>query len=301
MQPAPEPNVPLARFTTWKIGGPADWLLLPETEPQLLAGLEWARSRGLPVHLLGRGSNVLIADAGLRGMVICLRHFAKDAFRIEPAPDGSSRLEVSAGMSLPRLAKVAAHAGFGGYEFYIGIPGTVGGAVVINAGFGPGDPRETARRCSAVRLLGGDGAIRWEPYARFRPRYRHTGLLDTGDIVLAARFALRQRASPAEIRAITAEHLALRRARQPLTRPTAGSVFKGTADGTPAAVLIDRCGLKGLRVGDALVSPKHANWIENLGKASAADVLALIRQVQDSVEAREGVRLVPEVRVMGVD
>jgi UDP-N-acetylmuramate dehydrogenase len=299
MQRVPEPNVPLAPFTTWKIGGPADWLLSPRNEQELLDGLEWARERRLPVHVLGRGSNVLIADAGLRGLVLCLRSLDKDSRRLEELPGGGARLEAGAGMSLPRLARTAAQAGYGGYEFYIGIPGTVGGAVVINAGFGPGDPRQTASRCTEVRLLEPDAAPGWRPYADFHPVYRHTDLADSGAIVLAARFALTERSTPAAIRAATAAHLAMRKARQPLTRPTAGSVFKGTAEGVPAAVYIDRCGLKGTRVGAAMVSQKHANWIENLGGASAADVLELIEQVRATVLQREGVLLEPEVRVMG--
>ncbi len=294
---APQADVLLAPYTTWRIGGPADWFCLPADEGELRAAIAWAGERGLPVHILGRGSNVLIADAGLRGLVICLRDWLRgEALLADGA--GGRLLEAPAGLSLPRLAKRVAELGYGGYEFYIGIPGTVGGAVVMNAGFGPGDERQTANRCVAVRVLRPGSEPEWRPYAAFHPVYRHTDLVDGDAIVLAARFALRARADPQSIRALTAEHLAMRKARQPLARPTAGSVFKGTPAGVPAAVYIDRCGLKGLRVGDAMVSPKHANWIENLGHATAADVLELIRRVQQTVLEREGVRLEPEVRFL---
>jgi UDP-N-acetylmuramate dehydrogenase len=299
MSPEPERNVPLAPRTTWKIGGPADWYLEPGSEVELRAGLTWARDRGLPVRILGRGSNVLISDAGLRGLVICLRAYRKaEAVVRAGSGGGPSLLEASAGVSLPRLAKIVAKEGYGGYEFYIGIPGTVGGAVVMNAGFGPGDERQTANRCEAVQVMEPGGEPEWRPYTDFRPVYRHTDLVGSGTVVLAARFALRERAEQAAIRAATAEHLAMRREKQPLTRPTAGSVFKGTKDGVPAAVLIDRCGLKGLVVGGARVSPKHANWIENTGGATAADVRELIQQVRERVRAETGVDLEPEVRFL---
>jgi UDP-N-acetylmuramate dehydrogenase len=299
MSPEPERNVPLAPRTTWKIGGPADWYLEPGSEAELRAGLAWARERGLPVRILGRGSNVLISDAGLRGLVVCLRAYRKAEAALCPDPGGGPPLlEASAGVPLPRLAKIVAGEGYGGYAFYIGIPGTVGGAVVMNAGFGPGDERQTAHRCQAVQVMEPGGKPAWRPYADFHPVYRHTDLVDSGTVVLAARFVLRERAGQAAIRAATAGHLAMRREKQPLTRPTAGSVFKGTGDGTPAAVLIDRCGLKGLAVGGAQVSPKHANWIENTGGATAAEVRELIRQVRERVRAETGVELEPEVRFL---
>ena len=299
MERWPEANVPLAPLTTWKIGGPADWLVSPETEAGLVEAVRWGNKRGLPLHLLGRGSNVLISDEGLRGLVICLRTFGQNAVRRGQFTDGQAYLEVPAGMSLPRLAKAVAGEGFGGYEFYIGIPGTVGGAVVMNAGFGPGDTRETAARCREVRILDpGGGDLRWEPYAAFHPAYRKTDLVGGTEVVVGARFALEEESTKTAIRAVTAEHLAMRRTMQPLTRPTAGSVFKGTAEGVPAAVYIDRCGLKALQVGGARVSPKHANWIENTGGARAEDVLDLIRRVVEEVEEREGIRLETEVRFL---
>jgi UDP-N-acetylmuramate dehydrogenase len=296
----PEKSVSLAPLTTWKIGGPAEFFAAPEDEAGLIEALEWARDQNLPVQVLGRGSNVLVADAGLKGLVICLRHMAADEARMDQDEKGEGLLEVSGGMSLPRLAKVVARHGFGGYEFYIGIPGTVGGGIVINAGYGPGDTvRQTAALCRDVRTVNLEGNAEWKPYADYHPVYRHTDLVGSGLIVSAARFRLAQRADPDQIRAETAGHLAMRKQMQPLTRPTAGSVFKGTADGVPAAVYIDRCGLKGLTVGGAMVSLKHANWIENTGCATAKDVLELIAKVQALVREKEGVELQAEVRLLG--
>jgi UDP-N-acetylmuramate dehydrogenase len=298
MEGGPQSNVSLAPLTTWRIGGPAEWFVAPSTETELLEALAWARTKALPVHVLGRGSNVLVADAGLSGLVICLRQMAAADAAFTSHDDGGGTLEVSAGLSLPRLSKLAAQQGFGGYEFYIGIPGTVGGAVTINAGYGPGDERQTANRCTEVRTVSLEGEGLWTPYADYHPVYRHTDLVDSDLIVTAARFALTEASSKEAIRAETAKHLAMRHERQPLTRPTAGSVFKGTADGIPAAVYIDRCGLKGHQVGGAIVSPKHANWIENTGTATADDVLALVRHVQAVVKEREGIELEPEIRVL---
>jgi UDP-N-acetylmuramate dehydrogenase len=294
----PERNVPLAPLTTWRIGGPAECFGEPESENELRDALEWAAREGVPVRVLGRGSNVLIADAGLSGLVLSLRSFDKERTDLQEPATGPVRLEVSAGMFLPKLAKAVAQLGFTGYEFYIGIPGTVGGALVMNAGFGPGDERQTAHRCTEVRVMDPAGQTRWLSYAELNPVYRHTDLLESGLIVTAGRFKLAERSTREAIRAVTAEHLAMRKSRQPLTRPTAGSVFKGTPEGVPAAVYIDRCGLKGTRIGDAIVSPKHANWIENLGHARAADVMELINLVRETVKSKDGIELETEVRLL---
>lgn len=258
-----------------------------------MAAARWAHAQQLPITLLGRGSNVLIDDAGIPGLVICMRDYQGD-----PITRTGDLLTVPAGLSLPKLAKTVANLNFSGYEFYIGIPGTVGGAIVMNAGYGPGDERQTANRCVAVKVATPDVAPQWLPYAEFAPGYRQTAFLTQTHLwVLAAQFRLLQPASAAAIRAETAVHLAMRKKTQPLTRPTAGSVF-AAADGVPAAVTIDRCGLKGLQVGGAMVSPKHANWIENTGNASAADVRELIQQIQAKVLATYGVALHPEVRCL---
>lgn len=290
----PQQAVDLAPLTTWRIGGPARFFAAPESPEAMVSAVHWARGEGLPLTVIGRGSNILVPDAGLPGLTLSTRAMGRE----DPCLEDGSFL-VPAGYLLPKLAKFAASAGFTGYEFYIGIPGTVGGAVYMNAGFGPDDERQTANRCVEVHLLGADGKPRTVSYADLRPRYRHTDLIDTDAVILGARFRVGPAASPETIRANTEAHLAMRRERQPFARPTAGSVFKATADGTPAAVHIDALGLKGLTCGGAMVSRKHANWIENTGGATAAEVRELITSVQRTVQDRLGILLEPEVRFLG--
>lgn len=282
-------QVPLAPFTTWRIGGPARYLAEPEAHelPELLA---WAKESGLPLYVLGRGSNVLIDDAGLPGLVLLTRNTLQTLDRV------GEGLVAGAGVSLPRLSKFAAGEGFTGYEFLIGIPGTVGGAVVMNAGFKADDPRHFASLVESVEFLDfASGKVERLPVARLQARYRHTVLQERPGLVLRVWMRLDRPGDPALIRALTQEHLQERKRKQPLTRPTAGSVFKAVGT-TPAAVYIDQAGLKGLQVGDAIVSPKHANWIENLGQATAADVRQLIREVQARVLQQFSVTLEAEIR-----
>lgn len=291
----PQENVILAPLTTWKIGGPAEYLWLPESESELVAALQWAGDRELPVHILGRGSNILVTDQGIKGLVISLKAMLDGGTRFVSKANGTGILEVPAGISLPRLSKLVAEHGYTGYEFYIGIPGTAGGAVTVNAGYGPGDERQTANRCIEVKTLSVTGELTWNAYADFNPVYRKTDLLDSGLIVTAARFALTERAPSRKIREETAMHLEMRRQRQPLNRPTAGSVFKGTSQGVPAAVFIEQCGLKGATVGGAKISEKHANWIENTGDATASDVKELIELVKNKVSKKAGIHLKEEI------
>ncbi len=298
MRGDPQENVILAPLTTWKIGGPAEYLWLPDSEVELARALKWAEEKEIAVTVLGRGSNILVSDEGIKGLVISLKEMLESGSAFQIGKDGTGTLEVSAGTSLPRLSKLAAQHGFGGYEFYIGIPGTVGGAVTVNAGYGPGDERQTANRCIAVKTLSKAGELGWSAYSEFNPVYRHSDLLDSGLIVTAARFALKERSTRQKIREETAMHLAIRRQRQPLSYPTAGSVFKGTRQGIPAAVFIDQCGLKGTTIGGARVSQKHANWIENMGDATANDVLELIQLIQTEVKDRTGIKLEPEIRYL---
>jgi len=282
-------DVPLAPLTTWKVGGPARYLAEPPLGalPQVLA---WARQEKLPVWWLGRGSNVLIDEAGLPGLVILTRNFWLGLER-----DGD-QIVAEAGVSLPRLAKFAANEGFADFEFLIGIPGTVGGAVAINAGFKKGDRRDMAHLVTEVETVAPDGTIARQPYRTFHPDYRHTDLLNNGHLVTRVWLKLEQPGLPEAIRAETRRQLLERKAKQPLTRPTAGSVFQAADDGTPAAVYIDQAGLKGLTIGGAQVSEKHANWIENLGNATAQDIRAVIATVKTKVKAAVGIDLVAEVR-----
>jgi UDP-N-acetylmuramate dehydrogenase len=297
-------HVPLAPFTTWRIGGPARFLVKPDrqTLPRWLA---WARSSRMPVWVIGRGSNILVADAGLPGLVLLLR----DSFNELTYHPEHAEFVAGAGVSLPRLATFAARHAVAGYEFLGGIPGTVGGAAVMNAGFKKNDPRVFAALCTHVSVCEYDGTVSEIKYADCDPCHRSTLLLRANQrpsactrpprIVLGARLRAQPGGNPLAIREEARRLTTMRRETQPLDKPTAGSVFRATADGTPAAVLIDQCGLKGHRCGGAVVSPLHANWIENAGNASACNVLHLICQIQHAVRLKFGVELVPEIQCLG--
>ncbi|MCC5842237.1 MAG: UDP-N-acetylmuramate dehydrogenase [Opitutales bacterium] len=299
MPPLPPGNVrsgvPLAPFTTWRIGGPAQYLAEPGLD-EIPALLAWAQSAALPVWVIGRGSNILIDDAGLPGLVLLLRNTLQDVRR-----EGDF-LVTGAGVSLPRLAKAAAAEGYAGFEFFIGIPGTVGGAVFMNAGFGPGDPRDTKALLHSVDLILPDGSRETRAAEALHLAYRKSDLQLIPDgaerpLVVGACFVLSQPGDQATIRDETRRHLQERKEKQPLTRPTAGSVFRAS-DGIPAAIHIQQAGLKGHRIGDAMVSLKHANWIENVGHATASDVRRLIADIIDTVHFRAGIHLFPEVRIL---
>jgi len=297
-------HAPLAPYTTWRIGGPARFLVKPN-QHTLPAWLAWARSRNLPVWVIGRGSNILVADAGLPGLVLVIRDSLDD---LTYHPD-RAEFVAGAGVSLPRLAAFAARHAVAGYEFLCGIPGTVGGAAVMNAGFKKNDPRVFAAVCSHVSVCEYDGRVSEIKYEDCDPGHRSTSLQRLNQrpsaagwpprIVISARLRAPSGGDSRAIREETRQLTAQRKATQPLDKATAGSVFRAIADGTPAAVLIDQCGLKGRRCGGAVVSSLHANWIENDGNASACDVLQLICQIQHAVRLRFNVDLVPEIQCLG--
>jgi len=283
---------PLARHTTMRVGGPAD-VYAPADSLFALRGLvRFARSRGVPHWLLGRGSDVVVAEAGARGLVIHVRCAGH-----ELRPDG--RLVAEAGLPMPRVATVTAAAGLAGLEFALAIPGNVGGAVWANAGAHGSDVAAVLER--AV-LLGADGREIEEDPAALGLGYRESRLKHPApgsppEVVLSAAFRL-VADDPAAIARRLAEIRRWRRANQPLGIPSAGSVFRNPA-GVSAGALIDSCGLKGRRIGGAVVSDRHANWILNDRGASAADVRRLAELVQAEVTARTGVVLVPEVVFAG--
>lgn len=277
---------PLSRHSTFAIGGPADLYAEVDTRDQLRSLLGWARSRGLPVFPIGQGSNLLIADGGIRGVVVRLRgDFEALSF------DGNDA-SAGAGVMLPALARAAAARGLSGAEPFVGIPGTVGGGLMTNAGTPEGDLGALVR---SVDLMAPDGAVEsWGP-DRLVFSYRHSNL--AGRLVLSARLALRS-GDPAAIKALTEKQLARRAERQPLGTFNCGSVFKNPP-GDHAARLIEAAGLKGRRVGGARISPKHANFIENVEKASAKDVKALMDLARGAVKEKFGVALEPEVWLTG--
>lgn len=282
---------PMSRHTTLRIGGPAERLVCPDSERQLLTAAKLCRELELPVLLIGRGSNLLVSDQGLRGVVLCPR-----AETGEITCTGEGRFRLPAGLTLARAANFAAEQGYAGLEFAHGIPGTVGGAVYMNAGAYGGEMKDIITR---VEVLDSDGTVRWLPADECGFSYRHSRFSHSGEWVLSAEVQLTPGCSR-EIYAVMDRLGTARREKQPLEYPSAGSAFKRPPEGTPpAAALIDRCGLKGLQVGGAQVSEKHAGFIINRGGATASEVAELMRQVQKTVQEREGVLLEPEIRLLG--
>jgi UDP-N-acetylmuramate dehydrogenase len=265
-------DYPLAKLTSFKVGGPADYFATARSEAEMARLARAAWGLGLPVFVMGNGSNILLADKGIRGMVIrnlCAAVDYQDA-------DAKLAIEAESGAMLPRVGHEAIKRGYYDLVYATGIPGTVGGAVMSNAGaYG----WSMADSLAWVRFLARDGSIQILPAEECALRYRHSRFKDTGELVLAAGFALCQRQETAK----AAELNRKRRDTQPLTMPNAGSMFKNPP-GTAAGYLIEQAGLKGRRIGSAQISEKHANFIVNLGGATAADVRALIELAQSTVK-----------------
>lgn len=287
-------NEPLARHTTWWIGGPARWFARVRSEAGLSRVLAEASRSGVPVALLGMGSNILVADAGFPGYVLRLEgEFLKIDVDVDGQVEGA-RVTAGGGAALGGLCAAAARAGLSGIEAISGIPSSIGGAVRINAGAYGGEIFDVLE---SVRLVGRDGSRREVPAAAIAHGYRWSQLIETREIVAAAVLRLTP-ASREEIAAKTRTVAERRRGALP-SEPNAGSVFKNP-EGDYAGRLIEACGLKGERSGDALVSPRHANVIVNTGAARAEDVLVLMRRMRDAVREKFGVTLMPEVEMLGV-
>lgn len=285
---------PMRWHTSFHIGGPAQIWAEPEDLEALRALVAVAHAGGLPMTMIGGGANLLVRDSGIPGLVILL---ASPAFR-RAAITGTT-VTVGAGVGLDRVVAVTRDAGLGGCEFLAGIPGRVGGAVRMNAGTrdGAGGFRAMSDVVAEVTVLRHDGTLATRPAAAVGFQYRRSAL--NGDIVIGAVLALTPRPT-AEIAEQIAALMAYKRATQDLSAPSAGCIFKNPGGGRPAASwLIDRSGLKGLRVGDAAVSARHANFIVNLGAATASDVLAVVAAVQYQVLQEHGVLLELEVQVVG--
>lgn len=278
---------PMSAHTTFRVGGPADLMLFPENAEQLCAAMNAARACGADVLVMGNGSNMLVRDGGVRGLVIVLGE------RFSGICVEGETLTAQAGASMARVASAAQAASLTGLEFISGIPGTLGGGCAMNAGAYGGQLSDVL--VDAQVLLGGE--VRTLSREEMQMGYRTTLPLREGGVVLSARFQLK-RGDGEAILAQMKELNARRRDKQPLNLPSAGSTFK-RPEGHFAGALIERAGLKGLSVGGAQVSEKHAGFIVNTGGATAADVLALIERVQDEVERAFGVLLEPEVRIIG--
>ena len=290
-------NVPLAPYTTFQIGGPADLLYTAMSADDLAAALLAARAARVPHAVLGGGSNVLVADRGFRGLVILNRAAAR-----RWDPDG--RLWSESGAVVADLLADAVERGWSGLEHFAGIPGTVGGALWQNLHFlSPAPARERtvfiAEIFESCEILTGGGERRTvgPDYVRFG--YDDSVFHHGDDVALAATFRLAP-GEPATMRRVVQENLRWRAERHPPLDAwrSAGWVFR-KVEGMGAGRLVDQCGLKGARAGDAMISPLHANIIVNLGRATAADVRRLIERAQAEVERRCGVRLEPEIRMLG--
>ena len=279
-------NEPLASHTTMRVGGPADLLAAPADVATLVALARGARTAGVPLTVMGRGSNVIVADAGVRGLVVLSR---AQGWRIE-----DDRLTADAGLPLARAATLAQRAGLSGLEFGLAIPGTVGGAVWANAGAHGVD---IAAVLESVTVLQADGVEVEEPAQALALSYRDSRLKRSGDLILTATFRLRP-SDPAAIKARLDGIRIWRREHQPLSQPSAGSVFRNPP-GDSAGRLIDECGLKGTRVGGAAISEKHANFIVNESDATASDVRRLAERAKKAVALRFGIDLVYEVQFIG--
>ncbi len=282
-------NEPMSRHTTFRVGGPADVLFLPESGEQVARALAAAKALDAPAYVVGNGSNLIVRDGGVRGLVVALGEGMGAITR-----DGNV-VTAQAGASLARVAAFAQAEGLSGLEFASGIPGTLGGGCAMNAGAYGGQLSDVLIDAEVLT----DGAVATLTREEMDMGYRTTRPLREGGVVLSARFALTED-DPQAIASRMRELNARRRDKQPLNYPSAGSTFK-RPEGYFAGALIEGAGLKGRSVGGAQVSEKHAGFIVNTGGATAADILALIRIVQDEVRARYGVALETEVRVIGED
>lgn len=280
-------NEPMSRHTTFRVGGPADIMFLPETPEQAVQAIELAKAQNVPVMVVGNGSNLLVKDGGIRGLVVALGDNMSAIGR-----DGNV-VTAQAGASLARVAAFAQAAGLSGLEFASGIPGTLGGGCAMNAGAYGGQLSDVL--IDAQVYL--DGAVRTVTKAEMDMGYRTTMPLRRGGVVLSARFEL-QPGDPDAIAERMRDLNARRRDKQPLNFPSAGSTFK-RPEGHFAGALIEQAGLKGRAVRGAKVSEKHAGFVVKDGEADARDIVELIRIVQDEVEKKFGVRLETEVRIVG--
>lgn len=281
---------PMDRHTTFRIGGPAQIFVTPRTTEELGQIVLLCKAEKVPFFMLGHGSNLLVSDAGIEGVVIQLDHNFS-AFEIE-----ETVIRAQAGVMLSKLGNSALQEGLTGFEFASGIPGTLGGAVVMNAGAYGGEMKDIIE---AVQMMDQDGNLIEKSGEEMQFAYRHSLAGDKGYIVLGATMRL-QKGETEAIRERMQELATARRTKQPLEYPSAGSTFK-RPEGYFAGKLIMEAGLSGYQVGGAQVSDKHCGFVINKGGATASDVRQLIRDVQEQVYRKDHVRLEPEVKMVGID
>lgn len=280
----------MKKHTSWRIGGPSELFVEPSSREDIRLVVSYAHQRGIPLTVIGNGSNLLVSEGGIRGIVVKV---GSGLARISTGEDG---IVAEAGAKLAMVVAAARDAGLGGFEFSAGIPGTVGGALVMNAGANGSSIGELVRE---IVVLNFEGELHRKTKEEMNFGYRSSVLQREPSIVVEASFSCYPRDKDA-IKDEMETFVAKRKLTQPLCQPNAGSVFKNPP-GDSAGRLIEMAGLKGMRVGNAQISTLHANFIVNLGSATARDVLALIDRVRETVRSRFDVELKLEVKVIGDD
>ena len=278
---------PMAKHTSFRIGGPAEAMAFPKNKEELRDVLKASALLDVKPAILGAGTNILAPDEGISGLVICLKDCLDGMEQLD-----ETSIRVAAGVTMTRAAVYAANLGLSGLEFAHGIPGTVGGGVYMNAGAYGG---EICQVCQSVEVMSMDGTLHTFTNEEMAFSYRHSRLEESPCIVVSATFRLSPKPTE-QIRAVMADLMNRRKTSQPLDMPSAGSAFKRPVGGY-AAALIDQSGLRGYCVGGAGVSTKHAGFVVNNADATAADVKQLLQEVSDKVFADSGIRLEPEVRI----
>ncbi|MDI6755073.1 MAG: UDP-N-acetylmuramate dehydrogenase [Thermodesulfobacteriota bacterium] len=287
-------SVPMSDYTSFRVGGQVDCLVYPADVPDLQNILRWCNQQGVRHFILGNGTNLLVRDGGIRGMAISLSNGFRQIKEAGRGPE-ENLIFAAAGGPLGNLVDFSSEKGLTGLEFAAGIPGTVGGAIFMNAGAFRGEMKEVLH---SVKLMDSAGQVSEKGREALRFSYRSMEL-GKGEIILGGQFQLRA-GNGQEVQAKIEENIRRRKAKQPWDLPSAGSVFKNP-DGGPAGRLIEEAGLKGCRIGDAQVSEKHANFIVNRGKAKAKDILTLVEKVRQKVFQEKGVWLELEIQVIGED
>ena len=279
---------PMKKHTTFRIGGPADYFIMPSNEKELAETIRVCREFSIPIYIVGNGSNLLVGDKGFRGAIIQL-YKSMGTFQVE-----GNQITAQAGCSLAQIANAALDAALTGFEFAAGIPGTLGGAVVMNAGAYGGEMKDVLKD---VTVMTGEGEVRVIPAAKLEMGYRTSIIKKAGYLVLGATISLKE-GNLEEIKTLTRELREKRTSKQPLEFPSAGSTFK-RPEGYFAGKLIMDSGLRGCQIGGARVSDKHCGFVINAGDATAEDVVSLMKHVTEVVREKYGVTLEPEVKFLG--
>ncbi len=285
-------NEPMSLHTSFRIGGPCDLLVLPETVEDVIAAWNGCRESSIPCYIVGNGTNLLVKDGGVRGCVLKMAPGFSGVRR-----SGDATVYVKAGTLLPRLVEFALDEGLSGLEWAVGIPGSIGGAITMNAGAYGGDMASLIKR---VEVAYPEGDTRWIPNAELAFSYRHSLFTERDDLLILSAELDMAPGDKAEIKALMDIRSAEREAKQPLDLPSAGSAFR-RPPGRYVGSMIQELGLKGTKVGAAQISAKHAGFIVNTGGATAADVLGLMSLIQDKVKDAFGIDLESEVVVIGED